>query len=144
MRMINIGRKRITERQAVVEAEVLLKPGVIQLIKENKIPKGGVLEAAKIAGILGAKRTPEIIPLCHPVPIDFVNIEMSLKDKGIKIRATVRAKAKTGVEMEAFSAAAIAGLTIYDMCKAFDRGIKITNLKLIKKTGGKSGAYMKE
>lgn len=144
MKMINIGDKQISEREAIVEAEVFLKPKVIALIKNKKIPKGDVLEAAKIAGILGAKKTPGLIPLCHPIPIEFADIEIFLKKKGIKIRAIVRARAKTGVEMEAFSAAAIAALTIYDMCKAFDREIEILNLRLVKKTGGASGIYIRK
>ncbi len=144
MKMINIGDKQISEREAIVEAELSLKPRVIALIKDKKIPKGDVLEAAKIAGILGAKKTPGLIPLCHPIPIEFADIEISLKKKGIKIKAIVRARAKTGVEMEAFSAAAIAALTIYDMCKAFDREIEILNLRLIKKTGGASGTYVRK
>jgi len=144
MKMINIGDKQISEREAIVEAELSLKPRVIALIKDKKIPKGDVLEAAKIAGILGAKKTSWLIPLCHPIPIEFADMEISLKKKGIKIRAIVRARAKTGVEMEAFSAAAIAALTIYDMCKAFDREIEIFNLRLIKKTGGASGTYVRK
>lgn len=141
MKMIDISAKRVTEREAVVEGRIILKPAVITAIKHNRMPKGNVLEAAKVAGILAVKRTPEIIPLCHPVYVEKVDISFSLKDKEIKIRAVVKARAKTGVEMEAFTAAAVCGLTIYDMCKALDRGAVISDIKLIKKSGGKSGVY---
>ena len=144
MGMIDISSKKVTEREAVVEGKVYLKPEVLKLIKNKKIPKGDVLETAKLAGILGAKKTPQIIPLCHPISIDFVDIEFFLKTKELKIRATVKGIAKTGVEMEAFVATAICALTIYDMCKPLDKEIVISDLKLLKKTGGKSGAYIRK
>lgn len=143
MEMIDVGKKAVTQREAIVEAEVSLTHQTILLIKKNKIPKGNVLEAARIAGILAAKKTPDIIPLCHPIPIEFVNVETALGKKEIKITATVRARAKTGVEMEAFTACAASALTIYDMCKALDRGIIIKEIKLIKKSGGRSGDYVR-
>lgn len=141
--MVDISNKKITNREAIVEGRVFLKPTVIKLIKQKKIPKGDVLEAARLAGILAAKKTPEIIPLCHPIPIEFVDIEFSLRNKEIKIRTIVKGMAKTGVEMEAFTATAVAALTIYDMCKPIDREIVISEIKLLKKTGGKSGIYIR-
>lgn len=139
--MLDIGKKKITKREAVVEGLVCLNPSVILAIKKKRIPKGDVLEAAKLAGILAVKKTPCLIPLCHPIPVEYVNIEFSLNKKRIKIKATVKGRAKTGVEMEAFTATAVSALTIYDMCKSLDRGITISDIKLIKKTGGKSGRY---
>lgn len=140
--MIDIGKKDRTERVAVVEGRLCLKPAVILAIKEKRIPKGDVLEAAKLAGILAAKKTPALIPLCHPILIEYVDIQFSLCKNQIKIRTKVKAAARTGVEMEAFTATAIAALTIYDMCKALDRGIVISEIKLLKKIGGKSGTYL--
>lgn len=144
MQMIDIAEKEITQREAVVEATLLMKPEIIELIRKKKIPKGDVLEAAKIAGILAAKKTPDIIPLCHPIPIDFVQIDIGLKEREIKIIAKIKGKAKTGVEMEGFTAVSVAALTVYDMCKAMDREITISHIRLIKKTGGRSGMYVRE
>ncbi|MBC8359593.1 MAG: cyclic pyranopterin monophosphate synthase MoaC [Candidatus Omnitrophica bacterium] len=142
MKMVDVGQKIISKREAVVEGRVCLKPSIILAIKNKRIPKGDVLEAAKLAGILAAKKTPFLIPLCHPIPTEYVNIEFSLGREEIKIKTTVRARAKTGVEMEAFTATAISALTIYDMCKALDREITISGIRLLKKTGGKGGKYM--
>jgi cyclic pyranopterin phosphate synthase len=142
MPMIDITKKVPSLREAVVEAQVFAKPEVLSLIKKGKIPKGNVLEAARTAGILASKKTPYLLPLCHPIPIEYATVDFSIKKKFIKIIATVKGEAKTGVEMEAFTAAAVAALTIYDMCKALDRGIVISGLRLLKKTGGKSGTYL--
>lgn len=142
--MIDIGKKKVTEREAVVEGKIYLKPSIIVAIKDKKIPKGDVLETARLAGILAAKRTPDLIPLCHPIPIEYVEIDFSLGKREIKITATVRGKAKTGVEMEAFNATSIAALTIYDMCKFKDRTATISDIRLIKKSGGKSGVYSRK
>ena len=144
MKMIDIGKKKITEREAVVEGKILLSPSVILAIKKKEIPKGDVLEAAKLAGILAAKKVPFLIPLCHPIPIEYVGIEFSLSKREIRIETAVKGQAKTGVEMEAFTATAVACLTIYDMCKSLDRGATISEIKLLKKTGGKSGAYARK
>lgn len=144
MAMIDIGKKIATQREAVVEGKVYLKAGVVKLIKTKKIPKGDVLETARLAGIFAAKKTPEIIPLCHPISIEFVDIKFSLKNREIKIRTTVRGEAKTGMEMEALTATSVAALTIYDMCKPIDKEIVINDIKLLKKTGGKSGAYVRK
>jgi len=143
MKMIDVGGKQVTLREAIVEGRMTLKPRILELIRKNKIPKGNVLEAAKIAGILAAKKTPEIIPLCHPIPIEFMTVDIALGKNEISIKATVRGQAKTGVEMEAFTAVAAAALTIYDMCKALDREIVIKEIRLMKKSGGKTGDYIR-
>lgn len=141
--MIDIGKKEVTLREAIVEARVYLKTSVIKLIKNKKIPKGDVLEAAKLAGIIAAKKTAELIPFCHPIPIEYVDIKVSLKNKEVEIKTIVRGQAKTGVEMEAFTACAVAAITVYDMCKAFDRDAVIKSIMLLKKSGGKSGTYIR-
>lgn len=142
MRMVDVGQKKVTQREAIAEGRVLLKPAVITAIKKKVIHKGDVLEAARIAGIMAVKKTPDIIPLCHPLPIEFVEIDFLFAAKEIKIKAKVKAEAKTGVEMEALTAVAVAALTIYDMCKPLDKGIVISAIRLLRKTGGKSGTYI--
>src|SRR3990167_3283473 len=144
MKMIDVSAKKITEREAIAEGEIYLKSEVIGLIKEKKIPKGDVLEAAKIAGIFAAKKTPEIIPLCHPIPIDSAELEFYLERDKIRIVSAIKGSAKTGFEMEALSAVAAAALTIYDMCKPLDKDMEISRIRLIRKTGGKSGAYFRK
>lgn len=141
MGMLDIGKKGVTHREAVVEGRIDIEPSVIIDIKEGKIPKGDVLEAARLAGIIAAKKTPELIPLCHPIPIDYIEITFSLMKNDIKIITTVRGTAKTGLEMEAFTATAVALLAIYDMCKSRDRAAAIRDIRLIKKSGGKSGRW---
>ncbi len=141
MAMIDVGEKSITRREAIAEGSIILKPSVIFAIKKKKIPKGDVLEAAKIAGILAVKKTPSLIPLCHPIPIEYAGIEFSFQKQKIKIRAVVKGEAKTGMEIEAIMAVLISALTIYDMCKPLDKSITISQIKLIKKTGGRSGTY---
>jgi len=143
MKMIDVSDKEVTKREAVVEGIVRLSPKVIALIKSKKIPKGDCLEAARLAGIMAAKRTPEVIPLCHPISIEHIRIEFSLKNESITIKALVKGHAKTGFEMEALTAVAIAGLTIYDMCKPFDKDMVLGGIKLVKKSGGKSGTYVR-
>ena len=143
MGMIDIRAKEVTEREAIVEGIVFIRPEVIRAIKKKKVPKGDVLEAARVAGILAAKKTPFIIPLCHPIPIEYVEINFSTGANKIKITTTVRAKAKTGVEMEALVATAISALTIYDMCKMLDRSMVISEIKLLRKSGGKSGDFVR-
>ncbi|MFC1708641.1 cyclic pyranopterin monophosphate synthase MoaC [Candidatus Omnitrophota bacterium] len=144
MKMIDVGNKNITQREAIVEGRVRLKPSVIRTIRQKKLPKGDVLEAAKIAGILAAKKTPELIPLCHPIPIEYADIKFSIKKSQIDIVVTIRGRARTGVEMEAFTAVAVAAVTIYDMCKSLDRSIVIGPIQLLKKSGGKSGTYIRK
>lgn len=144
VKMVDIGDKEVTLREAIVEGAVALKPKVLLAIKGNKIPKGNVLEAARLAGIFAAKKTSSLIPLCHPIPIDYVGIEFSLTRDRVSIKTTVRGRAKTGVEMEALVATSVAALTIYDMCKMFDKDMVISDIRLLKKTGGKSGAYVRK
>jgi len=140
-RMVDIGGKADTVRQAVVKGIVRMQPATLQLIKEGGTAKGDVLSVAQLAGTMAAKRTPDLIPLCHPILIDNVDIEFDPDEKNstIEITTTVKSSGKTGVEMEALTATAVAALTIYDMCKAVDRGMKIENIRLVKKSGGKSG-----
>ena len=142
-KMIDIGKKRTTVREAIVEGKVFISPSVIKKIKNGKMPKGDVLGSARVAGIMASKNTPFIIPLCHPIPIEYADIDFSVGTKHIKITTTVKGEAKTGVEMEAFTATAVSALTIYDMCKGLDRGITISEIRLLKKSGGKSGTYIR-
>lgn len=144
MGMIDIRAKEVTEREAIVEGSIFIRPEVIREIKKKRIPKGDCLEAARLAGILAAKETPFIIPLCHPIPIEYVEIKFSIGRNNVKIITTVRAKAKTGVEMEALVATAVSALTIYDMCKMLDKDMVISEMKLLRKTGGKSGVYIRK
>ena len=140
-RMVDITDKPDTLREAVAKGLVRMKASTLDLLKKGPMPKGDVLAMAQLAGIMAAKQTPGIIPLCHPVPIGDIKIEFGLDEPNSTIEITTRVKSigKTGVEMEALTAAAVTALTIYDMCKAVDRGIKIENIRLIKKSGGKSG-----
>ena len=140
-RMVDVGGKADTVRQAVAKGIVRMQPETLQLIKEGGTAKGDVLSVAQRAGTMAAKRTPDLIPLCHPILIDNVDIEFNPDEKNstIEITTTVKSSGKTGVEMEALTATAVAALTIYDMCKAVDRGMKIENIRLVKKSGGKSG-----
>ena len=141
VKMIDISKKSITLREAVVQAPISLNPQTIKRIKVKLIPKGDVLTVAKVAGILAAKRVDELIPLCHPLGIEHVEIDFVLGSKGILIKVRCKTKAKTGVEMEAMTAACVAALTIYDMCKSIDRGAQIQQIKLLEKKGGRSGHY---
>ena len=141
--MIDVGGKIRTQRVAEARAIVKLNNELVKKIKGNKIPKGNVLEAARIAGILSAKKTPELIPLCHNIELDQVAVDFKLRPKEIEIIAVAKAEAKTGVEMEAIVACTVAAITIYDMCKMFSKSIQITGIELLKKSGGKSGDYTK-
>ena len=143
-RMVDVSTKLITKREAVARGTVLVHPKIINLIKDKQIPKGDVLTTAKIAGILAAKKTHSLIPMCHPLPIEYIEIDFKLYSDKIIATSYVKTSAKTGVEMEALVAASIAALTIYDMCKSIDKGIIISQIKLLKKTGGKSGTYLKK
>jgi len=144
-RMVDVGRKAATRRVAVVSGKVVMKPETLRRIVDKKMEKGDVFGVARVAGIMAAKRTGEIIPLCHPLSVDTVAIDFQ-PDMGkseVKIETTVKSTGKTGVEMEALVATAAAALTIYDMCKAVDRGMKISEIMLLKKSGGKSGRYLR-
>ncbi len=142
-RMVDVGEKAITTREAVASGAVHLNPEVLRLIVTGQMPKGDVLAVARVAGIMAAKKTPDLIPLCHPLPISWVNVEFTPREaEGIlTIEARVKVEGKTGVEMEALTAVAVAALTIYDMCKAVDKSMVISDICLLKKTGGKSGTY---
>ena len=145
-KMVDITQKPDTHRQAVAKGTVRMQAATLDLLKKGKTAKGDVLAVAQLAGIMAAKQTPNLIPLCHPILIGDVKIEFSLneKDSTVEITATVESTGKTGVEMEALTATAVTALTIYDMCKAVDRGIKIENIRLIRKSGGKSGTITLE
>jgi cyclic pyranopterin monophosphate synthase len=141
--MVDVGGKEITERNAVATATISMLPETLQLIQEGKTKKGDVLGVARLAGIMAAKKTADLIPLCHPLALSHVGIDFIIhaEASSIETHATCRLKGRTGVEMEALTAASIAVLTIYDMCKSADRGMVISEVKLLKKSGGKSGTY---
>ena len=145
-RMVDVGWKGETEREAMARGSVVMKKETLELIKKGQVEKGDVLTVARIAGIMGAKHTSDLIPLCHPIPLDQVTVDLELDDakSAVHITATARTSAKTGVEMEALTAVSVAALTIYDMCKAVDRGIRIEAVRLARKTGGKSGEIVLE
>jgi cyclic pyranopterin phosphate synthase len=140
-KMVDVSSKPVTERRAVAKGVVRMKPETLALIKKGGTKKGEVLTTAQLAGIMAAKKTPELIPLCHPVPIDEVTVDFKLDEESsaIEITAVAKSTGRTGVEMEAMTAAAVAALTIYDMAKGLERGIKIDNIRLVYKSGGKSG-----
>ena len=140
-RMVDVGWKPVTDREAAARGEVAVKPETLRLIKEGLMKKGDVLTIAQLAGIMGAKRTSELIPLCHPLPLNKVNVDLELDEASgcIIITAAASTSAKTGVEMEALTAVSVAALTVYDMCKAVDRGIRIEGIRLVSKRGGQSG-----
>jgi cyclic pyranopterin phosphate synthase len=138
-RMVDVSEKAMTRREAEASAFVALSPVVLAALPQN--PKGNPLEVARFAGIQAAKRTSELIPLCHPLPLSHIDIFTTVTEEGVAIRAVVATTGPTGVEMEALTAASVAALTIYDMCKALDKGIVIRNVQLERKTGGKSGDY---
>jgi cyclic pyranopterin phosphate synthase len=140
-RMVDITAKPDTHREAVAKGLVRMQPATLKMIKEGQMAKGEVLSVAQLAGIMAAKQTPHLIPLCHPLLISDVKIEFNTSDEEglIEITTTVESVGKTGVEMEALTATAVAALTIYDMCKAVDRGMRIENIRLVRKSGGKSG-----
>jgi len=141
--MVDVGAKRVSVREAVAVATVRMKPQTLTKLVERALPKGDVLTTAKVAGVLAAKQTPSLIPLTHPVDISSVDITFDIDRPAgtIEVRAIVRCEAKTGVEMEAMTACAVAALTIYDMCKSAEKGISIESLQLVRKSGGKSGLW---
>jgi len=141
MGMIDVSKKKETERKAKAQAVVRLKKELIDRIKEGRIEKGDVFEQAKVAGILAAKKTPELIPLCHPLRITGIDISFSFIDEGIRVLSEVSGTERTGMEMETLVACAISALTIYDMCKMYDKTIEITDIMLLEKSGGKSGDF---
>ena len=141
-RMVDVSDKQLTRREARAHAFVKIAPKVLRKLPEN--PKGNPLEIARIAGIAAAKRTSELIPLCHPLMLSHANVEVTVEKKGVRIVASAATTAQTGVEMEALTAAAVAALTVYDMVKALDKSIEIQDLYLLEKTGGKSGDYRRK
>jgi len=141
--MVDVSSKSVTIRTATAHAFVRMSPKVLRAVRRLKNPKGNPLEVARIAGIAAAKRTAEWIPLCHPLPLTHIDVTPRLCKDGVEIQSRVSATAQTGVEMEALVAAACAALTVYDMCKALDKGIEITRVHLLEKTGGKSGDYLR-
>lgn len=145
-RMVDVSAKEETAREAVAEGYVHMQPETLALILDRKVVKGDVFGVARIAGIMAAKKTPNLIPLCHPLNVSSVNIdfEPDAERSCLLVRATVRITGKTGVEMEALTAVAAAGLTIYDMCKSTDRTMTISDIRLMKKSGGKSGTFERE
>jgi len=145
-KMVDVTGKDDSRREATAAGRVKMKPATFKLIKKGEIAKGDVLAAARLAGIMAAKKTPQLIPLCHPILLGEVRVELNLDEAGsaVEITATVKSTGKTGVEMEALTAVAVAALTIYDMCKAVERGIRIEDIRLIKKSGGKSGTISLE
>ncbi len=140
-RMVDVGEKPITDRQATAKGQVTIQPETARLIDEGLMKKGDVLTIAQLAGIMGAKRTSDLIPLCHPLPLNQVQVDLQVnEDKNwVEITATVSTSAKTGVEMEALTAVSVAALTVYDMCKSVDRGVRIEGIRLVRKRGGRSG-----
>ena len=141
--MVDVGAKEITERVAVARARVSMQPATLKLIATRKAAKGDVLAVAQLAGIMAAKKTPDLIPLCHPLALSSVEVKLSLDARrhAVDIEATCKLKGRTGVEMEALTAATVAALTVYDMCKSVDRGMVISDVRLLHKSGGKSGTY---
>ena len=141
--MVDVSAKDTTERVAVAQGAVVMQPSTLTLIRDGGVKKGDVLSVARLAGIMGAKRTPDLIPLCHPLALESVAVDLTLAPErnAIDITATCRVTARTGVEMEALTAVTVAALTVYDMCKAVDRGMRIVDVRLIHKSGGKSGTY---
>lgn len=144
-RMVDVSAKETTRRIARASGQVIMQPETLQLIRDRGHAKGDVLEVARLAGIMAAKRTGDLIPLCHPLPLESVQINYTFpNDTTVAIEATATITAKTGVEMEALTAVSVAALTIYDMCKAVDKGMVLTEIRLEEKTGGKSGHYVRK
>lgn len=141
VKMVDTSEKLSTARRAIASARVLMKTETVAALREHRSPKGDPLEAARLAGIMAAKKTSELIPLCHPLPLTHIDVSATLNDDGVYLQADVSTNAQTGVEMEALTAVAVAALTVYDMCKALEKGIRITEIRLERKSGGKSGDY---
>lgn len=141
--MVDVTAKTESSRVAIASGRVLLSSETVELLRSGNVPKGDALAVARIAGIMAAKRTSDLIPLCHPLPISRVKVEMTIVDAGVEIEAEVAVTGKTGVEMEALTAVSVAALTLYDMVKAVDKGAVLTDIQLESKTGGKSGRYLR-
>jgi cyclic pyranopterin phosphate synthase len=143
-RMVDVSDKPVTAREAVARGRIEIAPAAMRLVRAGKLKKGGVVEVARLAGILAAKRTSEAIPLCHPLPLTHVDVDLVARRDGFLIEARVRTEAKTGAEMEALHAVAVAALTVYDMVKAADRAMRIGEIRLVRKTGGRSGSHPRD
>jgi cyclic pyranopterin phosphate synthase len=141
MKMVDVGAKPKTERVAVATARVRMKPATVRRIVQGTLEKGDVLAAAQLAGVMAAKRTPDIVPLCHPIALSGVEVEVWTRGAGVDVRTEVKTVDRTGVEMEALTAAAAAALTVYDMCKSIDRGMVVESLQLEHKSGGRTGTW---
>ncbi len=145
VRMVDVSEKPASAREAMAQGRIMMKPETLALIRDQKAKKGNVLETARIAGIMAAKRTAELIPMCHPLAITHVQVDFFLETetRSIRIEAAVRLTGQTGVEMEALTAVSVAALTIYDMCKSYDRSMTIADVCLVRKSGGKSGTFVR-
>ena len=144
VRMVDTSGKETTTRRAVASARVVMNEQTVAALRQHRTPKGDPLEASRLAGIMAAKRTSDLIPLCHPLPLNHIDVRASLEGDGVALEAEVLTDGQTGVEMEALTAVSIAALTIYDMCKALEKGMTITDVRLEFKSGGKSGEYSRE
>jgi cyclic pyranopterin phosphate synthase len=142
-RMVDVSAKQVSTREAVAAGRVLVSAEVVALLRGAGVPKGDTLAVARLAGIMGAKQTPSLIPLCHPLALSAVSVDLEVTDDAVEIRATVRTTDRTGVEMEALTAVAVAGLTVIDMVKAVDKRAVITDVRVLTKTGGKSGDWVR-
>ena len=140
-RMVDVSGKEVTARSATASGKVLVSPAVVELLRGEGVPKGDALGVARVAGIMAAKRTPDLVPLCHPLAISGVTVDLEVEDDGVAITASVRTTDRTGVEMEALTAVSVAALTVVDMVKAVDKAAVITDVRVEEKTGGKSGTY---
>ncbi len=143
VKMVDVGAKPVTAREAVARGAITMSAGALRLIRRGEVAKGDPLQAARLAGIMGAKQTSTLVPLCHPLPLTHVSVELTPARRGYTIEARVRTSAQTGVEMEALTAVSVAALTIYDMLKAVDKDMVIGEIRLVEKTGGKSGRYVR-
>jgi cyclic pyranopterin phosphate synthase len=141
--MVDVSDKPVTAREAVARGRIRIAPAALRLARAGALPKGGLVEVARLAGVLAAKRTSEAIPLCHPLPLTHVDVELIPRRDGFEIEARVRTDARTGAEMEALHAVAVAALTVYDMVKAADREMVISDIRLLRKSGGRSGRYVR-
>lgn len=144
--MVDVSEKDVTERTATAKGSVIMSPKTIELVMANGIEKGDVVSVARLAGIMGAKETPRLIPLCHPLTLDAIDVEITCDParNALDIASSCRVQGRTGVEMEAMTAVAVAALTVYDMCKAVDRSIRLTDIRLVHKAGGRSGTFEAE
>jgi cyclic pyranopterin phosphate synthase len=139
--MVDVGAKPATSREAVAECVVRMAPETVRAVREATLAKGDAISVARVAGIMAAKRTPDLIPLCHPLPLSSVEVDFQLREDGVRIESRARVSGQTGVEMEALTAAAVAGLTLIDMVKAVEKGVYLESVRLLAKSGGKSGSW---